>query len=51
MITLLLQLMTVPARQIADKRQAAARAAQLAKRRKRVTLEDFDEALKVRSIL
>ncbi|QPK94761.1 translation initiation factor IF-2 [Actinomyces sp. zg-332] len=34
------------ARQIADKRQAAARAAQLAKRRKRVTLEDFDEALK-----
>lgn len=34
------------ARQIADKRQAAGRAAQLAKRRKRVTLEDFDEALK-----
>lgn len=34
------------ARQIADKRQAVARAAQLAKRRKRVTLEDFDEALK-----
>ena len=34
------------ARQIADKRAAAARAAVLAKRRKRVTLESFDEALK-----
>lgn len=34
------------ARQIADKRSAAERAALLAKRRKRVTLESFDEALK-----
>lgn len=34
------------ARQIADKRAAAERAAMLAKRRKRVTLESFDEALK-----
>ncbi|OKL49285.1 translation initiation factor IF-2 [Boudabousia marimammalium] len=34
------------ARQIADKRAAAERAAQLAKRRKRISLEDFDEALK-----
>ncbi|WRS31215.1 translation initiation factor IF-2 [Actinomycetaceae bacterium MB13-C1-2] len=34
------------ARQIADKREAAERQAQLAKRRKRVTLEDFDRVLK-----
>ncbi len=34
------------ARQIADKREAAERAAQLAKRRKRISLEDFDAALK-----
>ena len=34
------------ARQIADKREAAERQAQLAKRRKRISLEDFDEALK-----
>ncbi|EEZ90955.1 translation initiation factor IF-2 [Mobiluncus mulieris 28-1] len=34
------------ARQIADKRAAVERAALLAKRRKRVTLESFDEALK-----
>ncbi len=34
------------ARQIADKREAAERAALLAKRRKRVTLEDFDKVLK-----
>ncbi|QDB78810.1 translation initiation factor IF-2 [Georgenia wutianyii] len=34
------------ARQIADKRAAAERAATLAKRRKRVSLEDFTEALK-----
>lgn len=34
------------ARQIADKREAAERAAQLAKRRKRISLEDFDQALK-----
>ncbi|MFZ1381588.1 MAG: translation initiation factor IF-2, partial [Scrofimicrobium sp.] len=34
------------ARQIADKREAADRQAQLAKRRKRVTLEDFDRVLK-----
>ena len=34
------------ARQIADKRSAVERAALLAKRRKRVTLESFDEALK-----
>lgn len=34
------------ARQIADKRAAADRQAQLAKRRKRVTLEDFDRVLK-----
>ncbi len=34
------------ARQIADKREAAERQAQLARRRKRVTLEDFDRVLK-----
>ncbi|RRD52157.1 translation initiation factor IF-2 [Buchananella hordeovulneris] len=34
------------ARQIADKRAAAERAANLAKRRKRISLEDFDAALK-----
>ncbi len=34
------------ARQIADKREAADRQAMLAKRRKRVTLEDFDKVLK-----
>ena len=34
------------ARQIADKREAAERAALLAKRRKRISLEDFDQALK-----
>ena len=34
------------ARQIADKREAAERAALLAKRRKRISLEDFDAALK-----
>lgn len=34
------------ARQIADKREAADRQAQLARRRKRVTLEDFDRVLK-----
>ncbi|OKL55148.1 translation initiation factor IF-2 [Bowdeniella nasicola] len=34
------------ARQIADKRAAAERAALLAKRRKRISLEDFDAALK-----
>ncbi|MCI1662528.1 MAG: translation initiation factor IF-2 [Actinomyces sp.] len=34
------------ARQIADKREAAERAALLAKRRKRVSLEDFDKVLK-----
>ena len=34
------------ARQIADKRAAAERAATLAKRRKRISLETFDEALK-----
>ncbi|WP_054953377.1 translation initiation factor IF-2 [Flaviflexus massiliensis] len=34
------------ARQIADKREAAKRAATLAKRRKRISLEDFNEALK-----
>ena len=34
------------ARQIADKREAAERAAELAKRRKRISLEDFDQALK-----
>ena len=34
------------ARQIADKREAAGRQAMLAKRRKRVTLEDFDKVLK-----
>ncbi|OKL48916.1 translation initiation factor IF-2 [Boudabousia liubingyangii] len=34
------------ARQIADKRSAAERAAQLAKRRKRISLENFDDALK-----
>jgi translation initiation factor IF-2 len=33
------------ARQIAEKRQAADRNAQLAKRRKRITLESFDEAV------
>ncbi len=33
------------ARQIADKREAAERAAQLAKRRKRISLEDFNKAL------
>uniref|UniRef100_UPI0032175380 translation initiation factor IF-2 n=1 Tax=Glutamicibacter creatinolyticus TaxID=162496 RepID=UPI0032175380 len=33
------------ARQIADKREAAERNAQLAKRRKRITLEDFDQAV------
>jgi translation initiation factor IF-2 len=33
------------ARQIAEKREAADRAAQLAKRRKRISLEDFTEAL------
>ncbi len=33
------------ARQIAEKREAAERAAQLAKRRKRISLEDFTEAL------
>lgn len=33
------------ARQIAEKREAAARAAQLAKRRKRISLEDFTQAL------
>ena len=33
------------ARQIADRREAAERAATLAKRRKRVSLEDFNEAL------
>jgi translation initiation factor IF-2 len=33
------------ARQIAEKREAAERAAQLAKRRKRISLEDFNEAL------
>ena len=34
------------ARQIADKREAAERQAMLAKRRKRVSLEDFDKVLK-----
>ncbi|AZN28902.1 translation initiation factor IF-2 [Flaviflexus salsibiostraticola] len=34
------------ARQIADKREAARRAATLAKRRKRMSLEDFNEALR-----
>ena len=34
------------ARQIAEKRQAAERAATLAKRRKRISLEDFDSELK-----
>ncbi|MDO5033938.1 MAG: translation initiation factor IF-2 [Actinomycetaceae bacterium] len=34
------------ARQIADKRESAERQAQLARRRKRVTLEDFDKVLK-----
>ncbi|MGO1472142.1 translation initiation factor IF-2 [Flaviflexus sp.] len=34
------------ARQIADKRETAKRAATLAKRRKRISLEDFNEALK-----
>lgn len=34
------------ARQIGDKREAAERQAQLARRRKRVTLEDFDQVLK-----
>lgn len=34
------------ARQIADKREAVERQAQLARRRKRVTLEDFDSVLK-----
>lgn len=34
------------ARQIADKREALERAATLAKRRKRISLESFDEALK-----
>ncbi|HZK04812.1 MAG TPA: translation initiation factor IF-2, partial [Actinomycetaceae bacterium] len=34
------------ARQIADKREAVERAATLAKRRKRISLETFDEALK-----
>ncbi|WP_182354639.1 translation initiation factor IF-2 [Flaviflexus huanghaiensis] len=34
------------ARQIADKREAARRAATLAKRRKRISLEDFNEALR-----
>ncbi len=34
------------ARQIADKREAAERQAQLARRRKRVTLEDFEQVLK-----
>ncbi|MDN5813993.1 MAG: translation initiation factor IF-2, partial [Micrococcaceae bacterium] len=33
------------ARQIAEKREAADRNAQLAKRRKRITLEDFDQAV------
>ena len=33
------------ARQIAEKREAAVRAAELAKRRKRISLEDFTEAL------
>ncbi len=33
------------ARQIAEKREAAERAAQLAKRRKRISLEDFNQAL------
>jgi len=33
------------ARQIADKRETAERAAQLAKRRKRISLEDFNQAL------
>ncbi|WP_042214274.1 translation initiation factor IF-2, partial [Demequina mangrovi] len=33
------------ARQIAEKREAAERAAQLAKRRKRISLEDFNKAL------
>ncbi|WP_404464647.1 translation initiation factor IF-2 [Micrococcus antarcticus] len=33
------------ARQIAEKREAAERNAQLAKRRKRITLEDFDQAV------
>lgn len=33
------------ARQIADKREAAERAAQLAKRRKRISLEEFNKAL------
>src|SRR5690606_41264411 len=33
------------ARQIADRREAAERAATLAKRRKRISLEDFTEAL------
>ncbi len=33
------------ARQIAEKREAASRAAQLAKRRKRISLEDFTQAL------
>src|SRR5690625_6219116 len=33
------------ARQIADRREAAERAATLAKRRKRISLEDFNEAL------
>ena len=33
------------ARQIADKRETAERNAQLAKRRKRITLEDFDQAV------
>ena len=33
------------ARQIAEKREAADRAAQLAKRRKRISLEDFNQAL------
>jgi translation initiation factor IF-2 len=35
------------ARQIAEKREAAERAAQLAKRRKRISLEDFTQALQL----
>lgn len=38
------------ARQIADKREAAERQAMLAKRRKRVSLEDFDKVLKEGSV-